>query len=187
VMQHRKEVRRLYDDQSAAIEDVRKNGEARDKDRSEKSQREQQEMISNIKETWNAENESASKHEKYGKYFTPRDGDQEGNQKLAKGYELADRAFTENPFAAGLTPDQRKAIVSRHAVVRNRCAAFGRLTHDLEKSTARIAKLESELSKFKGSEPGAVAAGARPSNQPEPAKGGTAMSRMQAELSKLAK
>ena len=115
--------------------------------------------------------------------FTPVDGDQEGNQRLAKGFELADRAFSENPLNAK-DGEERKAIVARHAAVRNRAAAFGRLVLMNTKAEARIAELTSELAKYKGSEPPAGGATPAPKTNGQPT---SAMGRMMSELEKRAK
>ena len=125
VMAHRKEIRKLFDEQAAALDDARKAGAEREKTQTEKQQREYGEVSKEIKETWSKANDEVTTDPNYGKFFTPVDGDEQGNQRLAKGFELADRAFSENPLAPGLTTEQRQAIVKRHAAVRNRCAAFG--------------------------------------------------------------
>ena len=152
VMSHRKEIRRLFDEQQNAVENARKEGEVRDKTRAEQRRVEQETFAKDITETWTKANEAAKSDEKYGKYFTAVEGDQEGNQRLAKGFELADRAFSEHP-AKAKTPDERKAIVERHAAVRNRAAAFGRLVFQNTKLDARVKELEVELKKYTGTEP----------------------------------
>lgn len=183
VMAHRKEIRKLFDEQSSALEEARKNGAEREKTNSEKQQREYGEMSTGIKETWSKANEEITADPKHGVHFTPIEGDQEGNLRLAKGFELADRAFSENPLANGLSNEQRQAIVRRHAAVRNRAAAFGRLTYQNAQAKARIADLEKQLAEYKGSEP--------PAGGTLPTKNGgekqTGMGRLMGELRKLAK
>lgn len=153
VMGHRKEIRKLADEQGMALETARKSTGEREKEMTAKHQKEQSEVTEHIRTTWTKTNEEVTADPKYGKFFTPVDGDQEGNQRLAKGYEMADRAFSENPAAPGLTGEQRSAIVKRHAAVRNRSAAFGRVVFQLGKSEARIAELEKVVAEYKGSEP----------------------------------
>lgn len=153
IMGHRKEIRRLFEAQSAALEDAKKNGAERDRLRSEQMQQMTQGAHRMIGETWQKAGEEAVKHEKYGKYFAPVEGDQDGNQRLAKGFELVDRAFAENPLDPRLTPEQRQEIVRRHSAVRHRAAAFGRMVSQLEKAQTTIKHLTEELSQFKQSQP----------------------------------
>jgi hypothetical protein len=151
-MQHRKEIRRLYDEQAAAIENVRKEGEARDKQRVEQHQQHIQAITKEMQETWNGFNEAAKADDKYGKFFQPKEGDQEWNQRLAKGTELADRAFSENPVLAK-NADERRAIIQRHAAVRNRAAAFGALVHSNNKLEEQLTEMKAKLAKYEGAEP----------------------------------
>ena len=164
VMAHRKEIRKLADEQGMALETARKSTGEREKEMTAKQQKEQSEITDHVKSTWSKTNEEVTADPKYGKFFTPVDGDQEGNQRLAKGYEMADRAFAENPFAPGLTGEQRAAIVKRHAAVRNRSAAFGRLVLENGKKEARIAELQKLVDEYKGSEP--ARDGSKKPNQP---------------------
>jgi hypothetical protein len=183
VMAHRKEIRKLFDEQSAALEEARTSGEAREKQQREDRQKEVGEMSGTIRETWSKANEAAAADEKYGPFFKPVEGDEQGNQRLAKGFELADRAFSENPMAPGLTPEQRNSIVQRHAAVRNRCAAFGRLVHFVQTRDAEIAALKKQLAEYSGSEPPAEGSGGAAPAEPA-AKG---MEGMLSELRKRAK
>ena len=187
VMQHRNEIRRLFNEQSNALQKAREEGEGRQKQMTEQAQRQHKEVEESVKQTWASANESLLKDAKHSKHFMPVEGDQEGNQRLAKGFELADRAFSENPFAPGLTKEQRQSIVERHAAVRNRCAAFGRLTYQLEKTNSRIAELESELKSYKDAEPGTVDPAKKGTEQPSAAVPQSARQRMFGELTKIGK
>ena len=170
VMAHRKEIRRLFDEQSAALEEAKTSGAKREAEKREQQTRQWGEMTTEIKTTWAKANEEAAADEKYGSYFKPVDGDEQGNQRLAKGFELADRAFSENPLAPGLDAEKRKAIVQRHAAVRNRCAAFGRLVYQNQQKADEIAALKKELAEYKDTEPPADG-GSRAPAQPRPATG----------------
>jgi hypothetical protein len=182
VMAHRKEIRKLFDEQSSALDEARKSGADREKNITEQSQRQYAETSTQIRETWSKANEEVTVDPKYGAYFTPVEGDQEGNLRLAKGFELADRAFSENPLAPGLTSEQRQSIVRRHAAVRNRAAAFGRLTYQNAQAKSRIAALEKQLAEYKGSEP--PAGGSAPKTTTEKPSG---MARIREGLQKIAK
>lgn len=165
VMAHRKEIRHLFENRSQALEEAKKSGEERDKQRTEQWQKYQREAQGQIKKIWDAANQKATSHEKFGKFFTPIEGDEEGNQRLAKGFELVDRAFSENPMDPKLTPEQRESVVKRHAVVRNRAAAFGRNILTIQKLEAKLAELEKELKEYKGSEPTTEAGQKSPSGE----------------------
>lgn len=183
VMTHRKEIRSLYEAQAAALDEAKKMGATREQMRMAQFQEFQQKTAKLVGEVWQKANDSAVKDEKFGKYFNPVEGDDEGNAKLEKGYALVDKAFSENPFAPNLKPEERQAIIRRHAAVRNRAAAFGRLTTQVEKAQARIAELERELKQYKGSEP-PTAGGAPATATAQPT---SAMERMKAELRARAK
>ncbi len=183
VMGHRKDIRNLFEKQSQAIEEARKNGAEYFKKQQETHQQEFGKVTEEVKKTWAEANQSALSDEKYGVHFKPVEGDAEGNQRLSKGFELADRAFSENPLAPGLTPDQRRAIVQRHAAVRNRCAAFGRTAYQLTQAQKQIADLNAKLATFQKADP--ETGGSNPAAAP--VKGGSAWDRMRGELQKRAK
>lgn len=185
VMGHRKEIRTLYDSQAQALEEAKKTGADREKQEHEKRQKTHSEISDHVKKTWEASNQKAIADEKYGKFFTPVEGDMEGNQRLAKGFELVDRAFNESPMDPRLTGEQRAAVVNRHAAVRNRAAAFGRLTHMVAKGETRIAELEKELAQYKAGEP-TLGGDAKPT-ETNGAQWGNARQQMFDRLAKRAK
>ena len=65
---------------------------------------------------------------------------------------LAGRLDLEQALAS-ISTEERRAIIKRHAAVRNRAAAFGRLVYDLKKASDEVAELKKELSRYRGSEP----------------------------------
>lgn len=160
VMAHRKEIRSLFDARNAALEEARTQGAEREKQQQELAAKKQTETAEVVKEVWDSANEAILKDEKYGRFFAPIEGDQEGNQRLAKGFELADKAFNESPMDPRLTPEQRALAVKRHVALRNRAAAFGRLVSMVNTLTAQNTKLAEELKQYKDSEP--PAAGSAP-------------------------
>lgn len=185
VMAHRKEIRNLYDAQNTALEDAKKNGAEVMKKAHEEAQQKSSDILSFVNEAWTKENEAVLKDEKYGQYFSPREGDEVWNQRLAKGYDLVDRAFAENPRDPSLTPDQRKAVVRRHAAIRNRAASWGAVRAENDVLKAKIAAIEKELGDYKGSEPGT--GGGNHGGNGAPAAAGSAKDQMFAELQKRAK
>lgn len=183
VMAHRKTIRQLWDTQAAALDDVRKNGETREKERMDKLRANHQQLSEFITNEWKAVNESVTKDEVYGQYFTPKEGDEEGNNRLKKGFELVDQAWKENPGAPNLTPEERKQIIKRHAAVRNRAAAFGRLVTENRSLQKRVAELEAKDKARSASVPST--GGERSTSSP--ATGGSVREQMLEELRKRAK
>ena len=153
MMAHRKEIKGLFQNRAEALAQAKANGSERVKQAQEMFQKRTQEVKDFISSTWNKVNGEAVKHEVYGKFFQPIEGDQDGNQRLAKGFALVDRAFNENPEDPRHSPEERSAIVKRHAIVRNRAAATGRLIAWLNQRDAKIADLEKKLSAYQGSTP----------------------------------
>lgn len=184
VMAHRKEIRSLFESQNSALEDAKKNGSARIKEQQDKMKLAATETQKAVAEAWKAENDAATGDPKFGKYFVPKEGDQEWNQRLGKGFEMVDRAFSENPMDPRLKPEDRKAIIKRHAAVRNRAAGWGPLRHLNEQLEARVAELTKELEQYKSTEP-PTTGGSRP-EAPTP-EGGSAWGAVRAGLQKIAK
>ena len=154
VMAHRKEIKNLFESQAQALDDARSKGAEREKQMLEQHQAGWKTLENQASEIWTKANESATKDESIGKYLSPIEGNQDHNQRLAKGQEMVDRAFKENPMDRKLSPDDRAAIIKRHAAVRNRAIAYGPLLHENRKLQARLAEVEKELGQFKGSTPG---------------------------------
>jgi hypothetical protein len=153
VLKHRDKIKDLFDAQQSALSEARKAGEQRDKVSSEMSRRAQEEMSRFITENWDKANSEAKEDPHHGKNFVPVEGDEEINQRLAKGYELVDRAFSENPANPNLKSEERSAIIRRHAAVRNRAAAYGRLVLERNRLEGKVSDLTKELEQFKSSAP----------------------------------
>jgi hypothetical protein len=185
VMQHRKEIRGLYEAQSAALEDAKKNGSEKLKQAREQQAAAQAAIGKTVKELWDRENNSIVTNEKYKPFFTPREGDEQWNSRLQKGYELVDKAFSENPANPNLKPEEREAAVRRHAAVRNRAASWGALRGEVERLSAELKKAQEELSQYKESEPGSEGA-RKPAGAAAPGSG-NAKTDMFNELKKRAK
>jgi hypothetical protein len=184
VMSHRKDIRTLFEKQTQAIEAAKKEGLEHFQKQAEAQKQEYGKVTEEIKKVWADANQSAVADEKYGSYFKPSDGDTEGNQRLAKGFELADRAFSENPLAPGLTPEQRRSIVQRHAAVRNRCAAFGRLAYQVSNYQKQISELNQKLKSYQSSEP--ETGGSKPAAAGSKGRG-SAWDSIRADLAKRAR
>lgn len=161
-MAHRKAIKELFDKQQEAVTNARGKAQEWEKTRTETANRMRGEIDKQVGEIWTKANTDATTDAKYGQYFTPRESDPEWNQRLSKGFELVDKAFSDaNPRDPRLTPEQRKSIIERHAAVRNRAAAFGPLRFEAERLTKRVGELEKELAEYKATE-APQGGGARP-------------------------
>jgi len=153
VMLHRNKIRDLFDNQSKSLEAKKAESLAKKQQELETQAKTQKELMQTISTTWQKENEAALNDPKYGPLFKPREGDEQWNQRLAKGFELVDKAFSQNPADPKLTPEERAAVIRRHAAVRNRAAAWGPLRGEVEALTAQVKSLTEELATYKGTEP----------------------------------
>lgn len=166
-MTHRKEIKALFEQRQAAIEEAKTNGAEREKQRTEQTTKQQAEVAKQVTEAWEKFKNEPLTDAKYGTFFAPREGDQHWNQRLAKGFELVDKAFNDpNPRDPRLTPEDREKIVKRHAAVRARAAGWGALRYENESLKGKVAELEKALSEYKSTEPGS-AGGSRSQTKPK--------------------
>ncbi len=154
VMRYRNEIRGLADTQVEAIEEARKTGAQRDKERNEQMQRSTTELANEITKVWKDVNEAVAKDPDIATFFGPRDDDKEWNERLEKGFALVDRAFSEDPRNPKLTPNERREIIKRHTAVRNRAAGWGALRNSYLKAQREIEGLKKALEGYKQSTPG---------------------------------
>ncbi len=141
VMSHRRKIRELSDAQNKALTEAQQNAETHEKEKQTQSLQQRQKMAT----LWQDENKAWA--EKFPRWFKPEDGDEEGNKLLAKGFELADAAFSNNGQKA---PEE---MVKLHAELRNKAAAFPRLALRLKTARTRIKELEASLAEYEKSEP----------------------------------
>ena len=154
VTQLREKVLDLSRKATTHLKEQTEAGAAKLKEFQEQSEKVQSQIKEHITKTWDAANKALLEDPKIGDMFKQREGDPEWNQRLAKGFELTDRAFAENASDPNLTPEQRAGIVKRHAAVRNRAAAFGALRFEVSRLQQQLAAANKELSDYRGSEPG---------------------------------
>jgi Skp family chaperone for outer membrane proteins len=183
VLGHRREIKKLFDEQSEALKEARTNGEAREKARNEQVTKLSTEIKDYVKNNWDKANSDLQADAKWGTFFKPIEGDAEGNQRLAKGYELVKRAFEENPNDPRLSAEQRLAIIRRHSAVFNRAAGFGRLAWKNEQLTSENADLKKKLADLEGTTP---PAGGGNGNPVVVSSSGSAWDRVRGDLSKYA-
>jgi len=86
--------------------------------------------------------------EKYPQFFGPDEADPEASEALTKGFEFVDRAAEK---AEDLSVDERAAYSE---VIRAKAAWFPKGHLLIKRKDEKIAALEEELSKYRGSDPG---------------------------------
>lgn len=185
VMAHRKEIRELFEKQHSALEKAKSEGATREQQFREQIQKAHAAISQTVKQTWDQVNQSILEDQQTGAFFKPKEGNEEWNGRLEKGFKLVDQAFAENPMDPRLTAEQRASIVKRHAAVRNRAAGWGPLRHENTVLTKKIQELESELKQYKESTPSPAPTQTR-STVVSPSTGG-ARSQVMGALQKLAK
>lgn len=183
VMSQRNEIRKQFEAQSAALSDARKNGAEHQTRMQEQIKNWHTQTEAQIKQTWEKANAAVLENPETGAFFKPREGDQEWNQRLAKGFQLVDSAFSSNPKDPKLTPEQRKSIVERHSAVRNRAASWGPLKYENGQLKAKLEALEKQLKGYKDSSPG-VGSGTPSNRNGQPM---SARDAMMAGLQKIAR
>lgn len=183
LMAHRKEIRTLYEQRTAALEEAKKTGSEREQQLRETQKKAFTEIETQVKSTWEKAQADALASETNGQFFKPVEGDEQWNGLLTKGYTLVDKAFATNPLDPKLTPEQRAEVVRLHNAVRNRAAAFGPMKYKINALTAKIAELTKELEAYSGSTP------ATGGGQLQPANGGPVdrFGAMRQKLQKLAR
>jgi hypothetical protein len=162
VLAQRRDIQRLETQRVKALHEYRHTFSEREKLHAENSKKEQEEREARrIQNTTLFKRFNADAVTKFPQYFAPVDGDDEGNEILAKGFRDADLAFSGAPE---LSAERR---VQLHSAIRNRAAAFGRLVHQLRSKDAEIQALQKELEEIRGSTPGAGQVG-REGGVPKP-------------------
>lgn len=171
VLMERKRVREKFDARTKALDVARKGLNQRQQERQQQMEAAQTALKSEVTKLWEDSNKFATEHPQYGEYFRPIEGDQEGNLRLAKGREMAERAFNEDPNDPKLTPQQRADVVKRHALIFHRAAAFGRTVGQLKAARAKLSAIEKELAEYKSSTPGEGEGRKSADGKPEEPKG----------------
>lgn len=153
VMAYRKEIRGLYEQQETALENARKSGMEKATTESATHQAQIKAIQQETHQEWEAYNQAIQADEKTGQYFKPQDGNEEINKRLEAGYKFVDETMALNPMNPKLTSEQRKDAIRRHASLRARAAAFGRMRYDLEVSRKELSEARKKLSEFESSTP----------------------------------
>jgi hypothetical protein len=143
----------LSEQRMEALDRAKKEGTEKAQREAQDFQIKQKELNEFLGNTWKKASEEIEQHSKYGQYFKAREGDEEFNTRLQKGTELVDKALSETPTDPSLTPQQREAIVKRHAAMRQRARAFGPMQLTIERLTAERDELKTKLSQYEASAP----------------------------------
>jgi hypothetical protein len=150
----RRHAERLNQKRLNALEDHKKNGAERERQRQDQWRQDSEKILKQAGELW--QRHRTAPHEKHPLFFRPIEGDAEGNKLLEDGFKEADEAFSNmNPLDPRLSGDQREAILRRHATAYNKMAAFNRLAHLFKQERSLRMAIEKKLKDFENSEPGA--------------------------------
>lgn len=143
VMGHREKVRELWENAYAAVEEHKAKGGEREQAMNALTH--QQQIARNG--AWQKVNDTFAK--KNPELFGERDGDQEGNELIAKAAAFVDTVFSSD--RNNYTPEQQIAMDAR---ARNWALAFPRMRRDNQKLKADLAEAQKTIETLRGSGPG---------------------------------
>jgi len=184
VMQYRKEIRALNDLQETALKEAHETAVQREKQNQQEAQTFLTQTAGEIQKIWEHANQEFGERPDLAFVFKPGETDEDHKSRLAKGYELVDKAFAVNATDPRLTPEKRAEAVKMHAAVRMRAAGFGPLRHLYDSAQKKIAALEKELSEYKQTVP---ATGGTSGADNSPPRHATGWDNIRAGLQKIAK
>ena len=177
VMAHRKEIRGLFDKQTAALEEAKKNGGLRDQQMKEQRQRQHQEVQGYVSKAWKEVEDEFMADPVNGEYFKPKviaEGQQptpeekEWNDARDRGVALVKSAWSRNAMDPKLTPEERREVIKMNKAVELRSIAFGPLKRYAKRLEAKNKQLEKDLAQYSGSTP--AAGGSTPGSAPQTAQ-----------------
>ncbi len=147
------DLKQLSEQRMEALDRAKKEGGEKAQREAQDFQIKQKQLTEELGSTWSKASKEIEEHSKYGTYFKQREGDEEFNTRLQKGTELVDKALSETPTDPSLTPQQREAIVKRHAAMRQRARAFGPMQLTIERLESKLAAASEKLKQYEASEP----------------------------------
>jgi predicted phage tail protein len=142
MMAHRREILRTSREQQAALDEARKNAGTREQ------QMKEQQAQAMAKRTEMFQQMSKAAQDKYPEWFQPKDGDEAGNKMLEDDYAKVKRIFDPE---TEMNPMEQLRL---HSWLYNSAAGFRRQAQKAKELVARVTELETELSKYRESEPG---------------------------------
>lgn len=148
VMSARDKVHEAYKNKVAALDENKKTVAERFKTRSEQQAQQRAQMEANHKAAHEAFLKlNADIAEKLPTFFKPIDGDDEGNEILKKGFEMADRVFMPS------TREDPRELLKLHTLVRNKAAGFDRQVHLNKKLRAELEAANAKVAEYEASQP----------------------------------
>lgn len=163
ILTHRNDLRRIEREGQEALARAKETHETQSKEQQLASQK-QQETYERSKQE--SENELRTK---WPQFFGDDPADEEVNKALNGGREFVKNAIAKMPTAS---PEDRAAYA---AVIEARAAAYPRIVLEKRRADEKVKALETELAKYRGSDPGAAkvnGAAAKPGESgEEPAEG----------------
>lgn len=153
VMAYRKEIRGIYEAQNTALEQAKKAGVEKSSQDQVQRQERMTSIQSEINKQWEDANKSFLGNEATAAYFKKVEGNEEVNTRLERGYKFVDETMAVNPMNPDLTPEQRADAVKRHAALRHRAAAFGRMRLEIETMRKEYDEAKAKLAQYEGSVP----------------------------------
>jgi hypothetical protein len=154
VMNYRKEIKGLFQQQQQALADARKSGVEKSTADQTQQQAKMQALQQQAHTQWEQENARIVANETTGKYFKPVEGNDKINASLEKGYKFVDETMAVNPLNPNLSPEQRADAVRRHAALRHKAASWGRMRMEFESLQKDYQAALGRLKEFEGSVPG---------------------------------
>lgn len=151
VMHYRERVQELHQQSRDAIEDRKAKAEMYEKEAAEMQKRKADETEAQTRQRAEMFRKAVDEGTKqHPEWFTPEEGDNEGQKVIDAGKAIADSLFTGiNPKTG--KPYTTEGMVRFHAFVRNALAAHGHLQHRMKAAQAKVAALEAQLAEFKES------------------------------------
>lgn len=154
VIEARAQCRGIQSKAAKAEADYKAKGGEMEKQRRERTEAETKAVKENISKSWQKHVSAPMQDEKIKSFFTPKEGDEKGNQLLKEGYEASNKAFkVMNPMDASLTPEEREGAIAAHAEMFNKAAAYNRLQYWYSGALKRLAAAEAKLKGYEESAP----------------------------------
>ncbi len=149
VLQHRERVFEKNALLEEAVQEYQTKGTEREKVMREQREKQSKHVTDLI------ENFRQAAIEKYPAWFKPDESDPKGNELLASGQHLLDRVIKGGaPLKDGEKQMTDEEMAIAVAAVRNKAAAFDRVSYKASLLSKRVKELEKELAQYKSSTPG---------------------------------
>ena len=154
VIDARAQCRNIQAKATKAEAEYKAKGGELEKSRKEKTEAEMKTMREAVGKSWQKHVSAPLQDEKLKVQFSPREGDEKGNQLLKEGYEASAKAFkVMDPMNPKLTAEEREAAIASHAEMFNKAAAYNRLQHWYSAALKRAAAAEEKLKGYEQSAP----------------------------------